>query len=61
MYNGTFDVAYSDELPVMISGLELQLCEVSLNKTLYETQLKDLRAFESNKTDFKNVYWAFQH
>ena len=61
VYNGTFDESYSDELPVMISGLEFQLCETSVNKTLLETQLKDLRAFETNKTEFKNVYWAFQY
>jgi hypothetical protein len=61
VYNGTFNESYSDELPVMISGLEFQLCETSLTKTLFDTQLKDLRAFETNKADFKNVYWAFLH
>jgi hypothetical protein len=62
VYNGTFEVSFSDELPIMISGLELELCETSLSKTLFDTQqLNGLRAFESNKTLIKNVYWAFLH
>ena len=32
-----------------------------MNETLLRTELKDLMAFEGNKTELKNVYWGIWH